>query len=155
MKRDEKQLLVEELKLLEYANDMLVYSYNTCRNIGIREDYTFGELDKFEALTSRFARISDMLIQKIFRLIDILELERPGSVIDRINRAEKRGLIFSAEIFKEIRYLRNDISHEYIPTAIEKMFERVLKLTPYLIDSVDRVKKYSEGILHSTSLDPK
>lgn len=147
MKRDEEQLLVEELTLLEYANDMLTYSYNTCRNIGIREDYTFGELDKFEALTSRFARTSDMLIQKIFRLIDILELERPGSVIDRINRAEKRGLISSAEIFKEIRHLRNDISHEYIPTAIEQMFAKVLELTPYIIDSVERVEKYSRKII--------
>ncbi|MCK9268514.1 MAG: hypothetical protein M0P14_07375 [Alkaliphilus sp.] len=147
MKRDEKQLLAEELKLLEYSNDMLIYSYNTCRNIGIKEEYTFGELDKFEALTSRFARTGDMLIQKIFRLIDILELERPGSVIDRINRAEKRGLISSAEIFKEIRYLRNDISHEYVPTAIEQIFEKVLEFTPYLIDSVNRVKKYSGEIL--------
>ncbi|HZX21249.1 MAG TPA: hypothetical protein VFF25_02545, partial [Clostridia bacterium] len=71
----------------------------------------------------------------------------PGSVIDRINRAEKRGLISSAEVFKEIRYIRNDISHEYIPTAIEQMFTRVLELTPYLIDSVNRVKKYSETIV--------
>lgn len=147
MRRDEKQLLAEELELLEYSNDMLTYSYNTCRNIGIREGYTFEELDKFEALTGRFARTSDMLIQKIFRLIDILELERPGSVIDRINRAEKRGLISSSEAFKEIRYLRNDISHEYIPTAIEQMFEKVLELTPYLMDSVNRVKKYSETIV--------
>ena len=147
MRKDVKQLLAEELKLLEYSNDMLAYSYNTCRNIGIKEEYTFEELDKFEALTSRFARTGDMLIQKIFRSIDILELERPGSVIDRINRAEKRGLISSAEIFKEIRFLRNDISHEYIPTVIEQIFEKILELTPYLIDSVNRVKKYSEKIL--------
>ncbi|HZX21874.1 MAG TPA: hypothetical protein VFF25_05740 [Clostridia bacterium] len=147
MGRDEKQLLAEELELLEYANDMLTYSYNTCKSIGTREDYTFGELDKFEALTSRFARTSDMLIQKIFRLIDIIELERPGSVIDRINSAEKRGLISSSEAFKDIRYLRNDISHEYIPTAIEQMFEKVLELTPYIIDSVERVKKYSKAII--------
>ncbi len=147
MRRDEKQLLIEELRLLEYSNNMLTYSYNTCRNIGIKENYTFEELDKFEALTSRFARTSDMLIQKIFRLIDILELERPGSVIDRINRAEKRGLISSSEIFKEIRYLRNEISHEYIPTVIEQIFEKVLRLVPYLIDSIDRVNKYCEKII--------
>lgn len=146
MRWDEEQLLVEELTLLEHSNDMLIYSYNTCKSIGIKKDYTFEELDKFEALTSRFARTSDMLIQKIFRLIDILELERPGSAIDRINRAEKRGIIYSAEIFKEIRYLRNDISHEYIPTAVEQIFKEVLKLTPYLIDSVDRVNKYCKKI---------
>lgn len=147
MRRNEKQLLAEELKLLEYSNDMLTHSYNICRNIGVRDDYNLEELDKFEALTSRFARIGDMLIQKIFRSIDIIELERPGSVIDRINRAEKRGLVSSSNIFKEIRYLRNEISHEYIPTAIEQIFRRVLKLTPYLIDSVERVKKYCEKIV--------
>lgn len=147
MRRDEKQLLIEELKLLEYSNNMLTYSYDTCKSIGIKEEYTFNELDKFEALTSRFARTSDMLIQKIFRLIDILELERPGSVIDRINRAEKRGLISSSEIFKEIRYLRNEISHEYIPTVIEQIFEKVLRLVPYLIDSIDRVNKYCQKII--------
>ena len=131
-RRDVKRLLAEELKLLEYSNDMLTYSYNTCRNIGIRENYTFEELDKFEALTSRFARTGDMLIQKVFRSIDTLELERPGSVIDRINRAEKRGLISSAEIFKEIRFLRNDISHEYIPTAIEQIFKSFrINTAPY------------------------
>lgn len=142
MRNDEKQLLAEELMLLEHSNTMLTYSYNTCESIGMKKDYTFEELDKFEALTSRFARTSDILIQKIFRLIDILELERAGSVIDRINRAEKRELVSSSEIFKEIRHLRNDIAHEYIPTAIEEIFKNVLKLTPYLIDSVDRVKKY-------------
>lgn len=147
MRRDVKRLLAEELKLLEYSNNMLTYSYNVCRNIGIRENYTFEELDKFEALTSRFARTGDMLIQKIFRSIDILELERPGSVIDRINRAEKRGLISSSKIFKEIRYLRNEISHEYIPTAIEQIFERVLELVPYLIDCIDRVNRYCGKII--------
>jgi len=142
MRNDEKQLLAEELMLLDHSNDMLTYSYNTCKRIGIKKEYTFEELDKFEALTSRFARTSDILIQKVFRLIDILELERPGSVIDRINRAEKRELISSADIFKEIRHLRNDIAHEYIPTAIEEIFKNVLKLTPHLIDSVDRIKNY-------------
>ena len=42
---------------------MLTYSYDTL-SIGIKEEYTFDELDKFEALTSRFARTSDMLIQR-------------------------------------------------------------------------------------------
>ncbi|MDD3841035.1 MAG: hypothetical protein PHP06_10835 [Clostridia bacterium] len=143
---DEKMLLQEELKLLESANEVLIYSYNKCKDIGIKEGYTFEELDRFEALTSRFARASDIIIQKIFRLIDILELEKPGSVIDRINRAEKRGLIDSAEVFKDIRRLRNDIAHEYIPSAIENMFEKVLELTPELIDSVKRIQDYCKKL---------
>ncbi|SNT24163.1 hypothetical protein SAMN05446037_10607 [Anaerovirgula multivorans] len=144
MTRDEEQLLIEELYLLDNSNQMLRYSYRECKKIGIKTAYTFEELDKFEALTSRFARTSDLIIQKIFRLIDIIELEKPGSIIDRINRAEKRGLICSAETFKDIRRLRNDIAHEYIPTAIEEIFKKVLKLTPDIIDSVEKIKKYCQ-----------
>lgn len=144
MIRNEEQLLKEELNLLESANETLKYSNGECQRIGIKEKYTFEELDKFEALTSRFARTSDIVIQKIFRLIDILELEAPGSIIDRINRAEKRGLIHSAESFKDIRRIRNDIAHEYIPSAIEEIFKKVLKLTPDLIDTVRKIQEYCE-----------
>ena len=131
---------------MDEANKILVYSYEACSEIGIKDNYTLEELDKFEALTSRFARISDILIQRIFRLMDIWELEMPGSVIDRINRAEKRNLISSAEVFKEIRYLRNEIAHEYIPLAIEQIFKEVLRLTPHIIDSVERIRQWKPDL---------
>ncbi|NMA83241.1 MAG: hypothetical protein GX962_05185 [Epulopiscium sp.] len=144
MKPHEKELLQEELRLLQDAKKILEYSYHECQRIGIKESYTFEELDKFEALTSRFARTSDVLIQKTFRLIDRIELESPGSVIDRIHRAERRSLISSADLFKEIRRIRNDIDHEYIPGIIELIFEKVLQLTPQLIDSIERVERYCD-----------
>ncbi len=151
MSNYEKELLAEELKLLKSANEILIYSYEGCEKIGIKEKYTFGELDKFEALTSRFARTSDIIIQKMFRLIDILELEEPGSVIDRINRAEKRGIINSAETFKEIRRLRNSIAHEYIPSAIEGMFRKVLKLTPYVIECAEKLEDYCKKLMEKSN----
>jgi uncharacterized protein YutE (UPF0331/DUF86 family) len=146
LRNDKRELLLRELKLLDEANKILVYSYEACSEIGIKDNYTLEELDKFEALTSRFARISDILIQRIFRLMDIWELEMPGSVIDRINRAEKRNLISSAEVFKEIRYLRNEIAHEYIPLAIEQIFKEVLRLTPHIIDSVERIRQWKPDL---------
>ncbi len=146
MKNDEQKLLEEEVKLLEHANIMLHYSYKACKEIGIKTAYSFEELDKFEAFTSRFARTSDILIQKLFRLIDRMELETPGSVIDRINRAEKRALIASAETFKEIRYLRNDIAHEYLPSAIEGIFKKVLALSPALMESVEQTMDYASKL---------
>jgi hypothetical protein len=142
MMQKELELLQREMTLLLDANKMLDYSYEKCKNIGSKETYTLDELDKFEALTSRFARVSDILIQKIFRLLDILELEQPGSVIDRIHRSEKREVIASADIFKEIRYLRNDIAHEYVPDAVEEIFKKVLELTPFILKSVQKVEEY-------------
>ncbi|MCP5108916.1 MAG: hypothetical protein GY950_36370 [bacterium] len=147
-KNDEKKdlllLLQEELQLLDKASDILNYSYEACGKIGIKDDYTYDELDKFESFTGRFARLSDLLIQKIFRLIEGIELEVPGSVRDRINKAEKRELIESAETFVEIRILRNQIAHEYIQDEIQEMFQKVLKYTPALLDSIKRVKNHCQ-----------
>ena len=93
-------------------------------------------------LTGRFARLADLLVQKIFRLIDRMDLEDQGTIRDRINRAEKKGLIASAEQFILIKELRNTIAHEYDPVATQQIFLNVLAFCPLLFDSVDRVKKY-------------
>ena len=151
MKKNELQLLRQEMQLLDDANKVLEYSYGKCKDIGIKEKYTLDELDRFEALTSRFARVSDILIQKIFRLIDVVELEQAGSVLDRINRAEKREIIESAIVYRQIRYLRNEIAHEYVSEQIEEIFKEVLKLTPSLLDGVENVKTYVKGMLEKLS----
>ena len=135
-------LLVNELQLLKDAKEVLVYSFNKCNTIGIKESYEPEELESFESLTSRFARLSDILIQKIFRLVDELDLDTQGTIRDRINRAEKKELIVSSDIFVEIRIIRNDIAHEYLPEAIHDIFERVLLLTPHLLEGVERTLSY-------------
>ncbi|NIM16850.1 MAG: hypothetical protein GTO45_33105 [Candidatus Aminicenantes bacterium] len=137
-------LLKEELELMEKAADILDYSYQKCKKTGVKVQYDYDELERFEALTSRFARLSDILIQKVFRLIDKIDLESEGTVRDRINRAEKKELIESADDFVKIRIVRNQIAHEYIPEEIYEIFKKVLKYTPKLLDSVNRVKNYTE-----------
>lgn len=142
MLKNQKKLYVEELKLLEESARTLEYSYSVCTAIGLKDEYTLDELDRFEALTSRFARTSDLIVQKIFRLIDILELEQTGSIIDRINNAERRGIVSSAETFKEIRALRNQISHEYLPEQLMEIFAVVLEFTPVLLKTITKIKFY-------------
>ena len=80
-----KETLHQELAALKNARDVLRYSYEKCSRIGVKIDFTYEELESFEALTSRFARLSDIIIQKILRLFDALDLEEPGTVRDRIN----------------------------------------------------------------------
>lgn len=138
-------LLKKELNILDSAEKILKYSYNNCKKIGIKKKYTLEEMDKFESLTSRFARLNDILIQKILRLIDTIDLENQGTVRDRINRAEKKELISKADDFFEIKILRNDIAHEYIPEAIKEIFKKVLKLTPLLFDSINKIKAYCKN----------
>ena len=75
-------------------------------------------------------------------MIDSIDLEDQGTIRDRINRAEKKGLIESAEQFVLIRELRNTIAHEYDPIATEQIFLNVLVFCPALFDSVHRVHRY-------------
>ncbi len=135
-------LLKEELRLLNEAASILDYSYKKCKKVGIKEEYYLEELDQFEAFTSRFARLSDLIIQKVFRLIDKIELEDEGSVRDRINRAEKKELIEKSDTFVQIRIVRNDIAHEYRIDTVKEIFKKVLELTPYLLRSVKRTEEY-------------
>ena len=136
--------LKSELKNLEKTNDTLRYSFDKCCGMEFKKGLPYEELESFEALTSRFARLSDIIIQKIFRLLDILDLEDEGSIRDRINRAEKRGIIQSADTFIDIRILRNEIAHEYKSETIYEIFEKVLENTPILLESVDMIKNYAQ-----------
>ena len=135
-------LLKTEISALETAAESLNYSRQKCVKTGIKKAYTQAELEHFEAFTSRFARVSDILVQKIFRLIDKIELEDEGTVRDRINRAEKKGLIPSAEIFAEIRILRNDITHEYQSENLKAIYRKALQFAPQLTTAIAKVKDY-------------
>ena len=139
--------LESELIELEKACEILRYSYEKCKNVKILEGLDNKCLESFEALTSRFARLGDMLIQRVFRLIDNIDLEDSGTVRDRINRAEKKGLIYSAEIFIEIRILRNEIAHEYKSETIYVIFEKVLHFTPHLLEAVGSTNAYAKKYL--------
>lgn len=142
MTEDLKKLLQKELQLLEDARQVLAYSFAKCSKIGLKTDYTPEELESFESLCSRFARLSDIMTQKLFRLLAEIALEQPGTVRDRINRAEKWNLIETAEDFVAIRIVRNDIAHEYLPEAIRDIFKKVMGLTPALLKAVDLTKNY-------------
>ena len=113
----------------------------------LKNGLSYEELEIFEALTSRFAKLSDIIIQKIFRLLDILDLEDEGSIRDRLNRAEKKGIIHSADAFVDIRILRNEIAHEYKSETIYEIFEKVLEKTPMLLESINMIESYAQRYL--------
>jgi hypothetical protein len=65
--------LKKSLDDFKSALDWLNHSYELCQKTGIKDDYSVEELDAFENLTSRYARITDFLIHKLFRSIDAVE----------------------------------------------------------------------------------
>ena len=139
--------LQNALKQLNNALYWLNRSYRQCASIGVKPVYTEDDFDAFEALTARFARLSDILLQKVYRSIDALEFESGGTMIDVVNRAEQRGLIDSVNQMRRIRDLRNSIAHEYVKDSLIAVFQDTLKLTPLLISLVDRAEQYCRKYL--------
>jgi uncharacterized protein YutE (UPF0331/DUF86 family) len=145
--KEELIYLSELLEKLRRAMESLHYSYKICSGIGIKPVYSEDEKDRFESLTAKFARLSDLIIKQSIKLIDILDLDEvPETVRDAINRAEKKGLISSAMKFIEIRKLRNRIAHEYAESDndINDICASVLNNTLELCDSVDRIVAYTK-----------
>jgi len=132
------------IKNLLRARDTLNYSYNICEKIGIKNEYSEEEKDRFESLSSKFARLADLILKQVIRTIVRLELEdQPETMRDSINLAEKKGLISEALKFIEIRKMRNKIAHEYIEEDdFLSIYPFILKETPQLFDSVDRIEAY-------------
>jgi hypothetical protein len=105
-------------------------SYDACRSIEITDAYTDEEFDAFETLVGRYARTVDLIVNKVFRSIDAVELEEGGTTIDVVHRAEKRSLVPSADSVRDLKDLRNAIVHEYETDDLRSLFREVLAATP-------------------------
>jgi uncharacterized protein YutE (UPF0331/DUF86 family) len=119
-----------------------MYSYEICSKTGLKETYSEEEFMAFEAMTSRYARTTDMLVNKVLRSIDTVESEDIGTIIDIMNRAEKRGIVTSAELLHNIKDLRNSIAHEYVTENIARFFAKALEYTPLLNTIIKKLNEY-------------
>ena len=145
MTREICELLQEELTGLQLAASHLEYSMERCLNLIGQEEMPPEQLERLESLTSRFARLADLLIQRIFRLIDEIELTGGGTILDRIYRAEKRGWAVASEMIK-IRELRNLIAHEYANEKMSEIYNAVAIMSPALLAVVPKVIAYAGNI---------
>jgi hypothetical protein len=132
------ELLQEELAGLQFAANHLEYSMERCGSLIGQVEMPPEELERLESLTSRFARLADLLIQRIFRLIDEIEMTGTGTLLDRIYRAEKRGWAEASEMIK-IRELRNLIAHEYASDKMPEIYTAVAAMSPVLLAVVPKV----------------
>jgi len=136
--------LLADRILLEKQLFWLNHSFEEVQNIGLKPEYEVSEFDSYENLCSRFSRMIDFLVRKIFRSIDAVEFENQGTLIDTVNHAHKRGLFENIDVVRQIKDLRNEISHEYIDDALQDLFEDIIKLTPFLIEIAETTLKYTQ-----------
>ena len=136
--------LISNNLLLEKQLFWLKHSYEEASNIGLKKQYEISEFDSYENLCSRFSRMIDFLVRKMFRSLDAVEFENQGTLIDTVNNAHKRGLFTDIETIREIKDLRNDIAHEYIDDNLQNFFNDIMRLTPLLITMAEVTLQYVE-----------
>jgi len=144
--KDKLVLLQTEMAELELAAEHLRYSLARCADLPEFNALSLEQLERLESLTSRFARLSDLLIQRIFRLVDSIELNDTGSILDRLYRAEKRGWA-NADTFIQIRELRNLIAHEYASEAMSEIYLNVKELSSTLLTLLPKVGQTTDTLL--------
>lgn len=88
-----------------------------------------------------------MLVHKFFRALDVIELSEGGTLIDAVNRAEKRGIIHSAKEVRALKDLRNDIAHEYPEDRLKKLQKEVFEAVPNLLEMVSSSITYAQKYL--------
>ncbi|MDT7908158.1 MAG: hypothetical protein RRA63_09000 [Candidatus Calescibacterium sp.] len=144
MRREESIILFcENVKKLIRNKEWLEKSYHKSLRIDLdnlrEEDY-----EVLETLCNRFGRTVDMLINKILRGLDLIELEDVSRKLDIVIRAEKRGFVDDYRILVALKDLRNELVHEYIEENLVKKYKEVIMRVPQLLDIVNKVIKYIE-----------
>jgi hypothetical protein len=137
------QLLNESFLKLEVSLKSFELSYNKCKDIGLKANYSFGEAEAFDSLTSKFARISDIFTQKILRSIFLLLHEGTPSLIDLANSAEKLNIIKDADTLLLIRDIRNQISHEYDEENLNLIYNQIFELAYLLKEDIFKSKQFA------------
>jgi uncharacterized protein YutE (UPF0331/DUF86 family) len=138
--------LLNDYELLNKQLAWIEISFNECKQIGIKENYSIEEFGKFETLCSRYSRSIDFLIRKIFRTLDAYEFENQGTLIDVVNNAHKRGLFEDIDELRIMKDIRNTIVHEYIEDELVEVFDEVLEYSDKLIVIIKDTKRYIETI---------
>jgi hypothetical protein len=143
-----ENVLRQSLHDLRLARDHLDYSYSQIAILpqDIAE-FSPDQLESVEAFTSRFARVVDLLVNKVLRALDRLELLPQGSLLDVINRAEKRLFVESSVTLREMKEVRNIIAHDYTGERISELFLYCSEQKLTLDEICDKTHAYAKQLL--------
>jgi len=74
--------------------------------------------ERVEAFVGRFGRLQDTVGDKLLPLLLTALGEKVSAAIDNLDRAERMGLVESADSWMAMRNLRNQMVHEYVEDPV-------------------------------------
>ena len=135
--------------LLDQALPSFRKSLEKCRLLHLAAPRSFEVEESLDALTSKFARISDLFTQKVLKSLVLLTREDAPTFVDRMNLCEKLGVISSAADLIEIRDLRNQIAHEYLSENLTEVYQDCMALSGKLLTEIKTANKAIQKYLTS------
>ena len=142
MNTEPTDLLRTELNDLRRMSTHLADSLKSCADIAATPAADDLWSERVEAFMSRFARTTDLFVNKSLRTLVAFELEDPGTLLDILQKAEKRGIISSGANFHKINQLRNMILHDYAGEDLAESFTLCRQWTPELLEGIIGFEKY-------------
>ena len=97
--------------------------------------------ERVEAFVGRFGRLQDTVGDKLLPLLLAALGEKPSAAIDNLDRAERLGLLKSADEWMAMRNLRNQMVHEYVedPVILSSALQTGHAFVPSLIATADKM----------------
>jgi hypothetical protein len=97
--------------------------------------------ERVEAFVGRFGRLQDTVSDKLLPLLLDALGEKTSAVIDNLDRAERLGLLKSADEWMTIRNLRNQMVHEYVedPVVLSSALQTGHAFVPALIVAANKM----------------
>jgi hypothetical protein len=102
--------------------------------------------EMLDAFVSRYGRLQDTLGDKLLPSMLRAGLEKTGSQLDNLLRAEKLGWIDSTQAWIELRELRNRLVHEYMESADDLLvaLQQALQGVRILTETQFRMATYAQ-----------
>lgn len=132
-----KSVLAFNREILSKALPSFIRSIEKCRSLELTAPITFEVEESFDALTSKFSRVSDIFTQKMLKSFVMLTREDAPTFLDRMHLCEKLGLIPSADDLVAIRDMRNLIAHEYLTENLLELYKESLLLSEKLLLAIE------------------
>lgn len=108
---------LEAQHLLDTDRRLFAQSFTSDRAAALRTN--IDDSERCDAFVARFGRLQDTVADKLLPEFLRSLAEPVGPAIDNLDRAEKLGLLNSADEWLASRKLRNRMVHEYVRDAAE------------------------------------
>lgn len=123
------------------STDRRLFQAAFTRAEAVRLDADPDLAERVEAFVGRFSRLQDTVGDKLLPVLLAALGEHVGAAVDNLDRAERLGLIGSADEWLSMRGLRNQMVHEYVedPDILASALQAGHGFVPALIDAADRL----------------